>query len=71
MNTNAGTTHRLREMPDPVAASAAFAASSWGAVPSSRGSPPSRPLAGTGLAAPLAARAGEHAVAAAGEARPS
>jgi hypothetical protein len=71
MNMTAGTAHRLRGLPGPAAASAAFAASACAAVPSSRGNPPGRPLAGTGLVAPLAARAGEHAAAAAGEGRPS
>jgi hypothetical protein len=72
MNTNAGTTHRLHGLPGPVAASAAFAANAWAAVPSSRGSPPGRYLAGGGLrAGQPAAGAGAHTVAAAGEGRPS
>jgi hypothetical protein len=65
MNTNAGTTHRLRGLPGPVAVSAAFAANAWAAVPLSRGSPPGRYLAGPGLLmAPRAAGTGEHAPAA-------
>ena len=72
MNTNAGSTHRLYGLPGPVAVSAAFAANAWAAVPPSRGSPPGYFLAGSGLlAAPLAAGAGEHAAATAGEGRPS
>jgi hypothetical protein len=70
MNTNASTTHRLRGLPGPVAASAAFAANAWAAVPPSRGSPPGRHLAGSGPAAPPAA-GGDTAAAAAGEGRPS
>jgi hypothetical protein len=65
MNTNAGTTHRLRGLPGPVAVSAAFAANAWAAVPLSRGSPPGRYLAGPGLLmVPRAAGTGEHAPAA-------
>jgi hypothetical protein len=72
MNTNASSTHRLHGLPGPVAASAAFAANAWAAVPSSRGSPPGRYLAGPGLlAAPLAAGGGEHPAASAGGGRPS
>jgi hypothetical protein len=72
MNTNAGSTHRLHELPGPMAVSTAFAANSWAAVPLSRGSPPGRYLARSGLlAVPLAAAAGEHAAAAAGTGRPS
>jgi hypothetical protein len=69
MNTNTGTTHRLH---GPVAASAAFAANAWATVPLSRGSPPGRYPAGSGLhAAPLAAGDGKHTAAAAAEGRPS
>jgi len=48
MNTNTGSTHRLRGLPGPVAASAAFAANAWAAVPLTRGSPPRRYRAGPG-----------------------
>jgi hypothetical protein len=59
MNITAGTTHGL---PGPVAVSAAFAANAWATVPPSRGSPPGRDLAGSGLlTAPPATGAGEHA----------
>jgi len=69
MNANTGTTHRLQ---GPVAVRAAFAANAWAAVPPSRGSPPGRYPAGSGLhAAPLAAGDGEHTAAAAAEGRPS
>jgi hypothetical protein len=72
MNTNAGSTHRLHGLPGPMAVSTAFAANSWAAVPLSRGSPPGRYLARSGLlAVPLAAGAGEHAAAVAGNGRPS
>ena len=72
MNTNAGTTHRLRGLPGPVGVSAAFAADAWAVVPPSRGSPPGRHLAGSGLlAARPAAGAGGRVAAAAGEGRPS
>jgi hypothetical protein len=72
MNTNASSTHRLHGLPGAVAASAAFAANAWAAVPPSRGSPPGRYLAGPGLlAAPLAAGGGEHPAAAAGGGQPS
>lgn len=72
MNTNAGSTHRLHGLPGPVAVSTAFAANAWAAVPLSRGSPPGRCLARSGLlAVPLAATVGEHAAAAGGKARPS
>jgi hypothetical protein len=71
MNTNATTTHRLHGLPGALAASAAFAANAWAAVPPSRGSPPGHSLASSGLAAPLAIETGEHVAAAAGEGRPS
>jgi hypothetical protein len=72
MNTNAGSTHRLHELPGPMAVSTAFAANSWAAVPLSRGSPHGRYLARSGLvAAPLAVGAGKHVAAAAGNGRPS
>jgi hypothetical protein len=72
MNTNAGSTHRLHELPCPAAVSAAFRPNAWAAVPPARGSPPGRYLAGSGLlAAPPAAGAGEHAAAVTGERRPS
>jgi len=48
MNTNTGSTHRLQGLPGPAAASAAFAANAWAAVPLSRGSPPGRGRAGPG-----------------------
>ena len=72
MNTSAGTTHRLGGLPGPMAVSAALAANARAAVPASRGSPPGRYLAGSGLpAATAAASAGQHATAAAGGGRPS
>jgi hypothetical protein len=71
MNTNVSTTHRLHGLPGPVAASAAFAANAWAAVPPSRGSPPAHSLPGSGRAALLAVVTGKHAAAAAGEGRPS
>jgi hypothetical protein len=71
MNTNAGTTNRLRGLPGSVAVSAAFAANAWAAVPPSRGSPPRRDLAGSGRhTVPHGAAGGEYA-AAAPEGRPS
>ena len=72
MNTNAGSTHRLHGLPGPMAVSTAFAANSWAATPLSRGSPPGRYLARSGLlAVPPAAGTGEHAAAAAENGRPS
>jgi len=68
MNTDTGTTHGL---PGAVAASAAFAANAWAAVPPSRGSPPGHSLPGSGRAALVAVVTGRHAAAAAGEERPS
>jgi hypothetical protein len=65
MNTNAGTTNRRHGLPGPVAASAAYAANAWAAVPPSRGSPPGRYPAVSGLpTAPQAAGTGVHAAAA-------
>jgi len=64
MITKAGTAHRPNRMPGPVSAPAAFAANAWAAVPPSRGSPPGRYLAGSGLlTAPQAVGTGEHAAA--------
>jgi hypothetical protein len=71
MTTNAGTTNQLHGLPGPVAASAAFAANAWAAVPPSRGSPQGYSLPGSGRAALLAVATGKHAAAAAGEGRPS
>lgn len=64
MNTNAGAAHRLQRLPGPAAVRAAFAATVWAAVPTSRGSPPGRCLTGSGLlAAPRAAGTAGHAAA--------
>ena len=64
MITKAGTVHRPNGLPGPVSGSAAFAANAWAAVPPSRGSPPGRYLAGSGLLAPpQAAGTREHAAA--------